>query len=91
MKLAVIGGREAAIGFALAGTGDVRVCADRAEAKRALREYSSRDDIGVILIEENYADSLGTEIIRIRESRVEEPYPLVVAIPGFERKTREDV
>ena len=84
MKTAVIGGREVVSGFALAGTSCIRACTEIREAKSALKEFAHRNDIGVILIEDDYAVDLQAEIeslVQVRGS-----YPLIISIPSYAKK-----
>jgi len=89
MKLAVIGSREITAGFALAGTADVMACSDGEESGTALREYASREEIGIILIEKCRADEMTDEIERLMQIR--DPYPLIVTIPTYNGDAEEKI
>lgn len=86
MKTAVIGGREVAAGFALAGVSCTRVCTEIWEAKSALKEFADRNDIGVILVENNYAGDMQKEIESLMQVR--DSYPLIIAIPSYADKKK---
>ena len=80
LKIAVIGGRETAVGFTALG---LEVCpvSDAAEAKQALRTLTrSRDDVAIIYIEEGLAAELSQEIDKFKDS----PKPAIILIPGRE-------
>lgn len=80
LKIAVIGGRETVMGFKALGLETYPV-SDAADAKQTLRRLArERQDVAIIYIEENFAEALGEEIDRYKDS----PTPAIILIPGRE-------
>ncbi|MBP2133325.1 vacuolar-type H+-ATPase subunit F/Vma7 [Methanomicrobium sp. W14] len=84
MKISYIGPKETAAGFALAGTVCSKACKDKKEATAALREYAMQEDVGVIVIDEEYAEEMKADIKGLSQTRY--PYPVIISLPGYRRQ-----
>lgn len=83
MKIVAMGDDDTVTGMQLAGIKDTRVVENVEQVAQALREFSQREDVGVILITERLAAQVQDQITRIQE---EKPYPIIVEIPDKEGK-----
>ncbi|MCQ6254713.1 V-type ATP synthase subunit F [Methanocaldococcus sp.] len=73
MKIGVIGDRETATGFRLAGLTDVYEVKNKEEAIKALKDLENNDNIAFIIITERIAENLKDEIKNINKYIVEIP------------------
>jgi len=85
MKVAVLGDRTTVAGLALAGVKISGVLDenDMDAASNAVREFTDRDDIGVLIITEKWADRLRKSIDRAKRMNI---YPIIVEIPDSSGK-----
>jgi len=83
MKIVAVGDIDTVTGMQLAGIRDTRVVVDREQVAKTLREFSQREDVGVILITERLAAEVQEQIARIQE---EKTYPIIVEIPDKKGK-----
>ena len=81
LKIAVIGGRDTVMGFKALGL-DTFPAENTAEAGKILRQLTHDSDVeyAIIYIEETFAQQLGNEIARFKDS----PSPAIILIPGRE-------
>ena len=80
LKIAVIGGRETAMGFKALGL-ETYPAADAAEASAVLRKLTREsDDYAIIYIEETLAQYMSAEIDKFKDR----PTPAIILIPGRE-------
>ena len=84
MKIAVLGDRHTVLGFALAGV----------EGKEAgehplkiLDEFMSREDLGILIITSEIAETLGREISYWKKQK---HFPIVVEIQEFGKELTKD-
>lgn len=80
MKVAVIGGRDPVLGFALAGVKEQFPAETGVEAEAALNRCLDDPDIGIILIEERYTDQISSTRNALKKSK--KTYPIILPIPG---------
>ncbi|WP_456471904.1 V-type ATP synthase subunit F [Methanocaldococcus sp.] len=73
MKIGVIGDRETAIGFRLAGLEDVYEVNNKDEALDAIKKLSSNKDIAFIIITERLAEEIREDIKKINKVIIEIP------------------
>ncbi len=78
MKMLVIGDPKAVLGFSLVGV-DGESAASAAEVNQALDKALSAKDIGIILITQDAAKSIGP---RMEQLSLRSTVPLVVEIPS---------
>ncbi len=78
MKMLVIGDPKAVLGFSLVGV-DGEAAASAAEVNQALDNALSAKDIGIILITQDAAKSIGP---RMEQLSLRSTVPLVVEIPS---------
>jgi V/A-type H+/Na+-transporting ATPase subunit F len=83
----VIGDSEMITGFRLVGVKGVEVTSAD-EAQQALNKVLTRNDVGIIIISEEFLtnSSLSAEVDRVRQEKVT---PLIVGIPGSRRSVNE--
>ena len=84
MKIAVLGDRHTVLGFALAGVeghepGD--------HPLRILDEFMERDDLGILIITSEIADTLRKEISRWKYQK---HFPIIVEIQEFGKELTTD-
>ena len=77
MKIGVVGDRETAIGFRLAGLTDVYEVKNDEEAVKAINELANNDNIAFIIITERIAESIKDKIKNIDKVVVEIPDSMV--------------
>jgi len=77
MEIAVIGDIDTVVGFKLAGVSLSFQVSDEKEAEKALRTLASRPDVGLIIINERFAEAL-RHIIKDLSQR---PDLVIVEIP----------
>ncbi|XRO75219.1 V-type ATP synthase subunit F [Methanocaldococcus sp. 28A] len=73
MKIGVVGDRETAIGFRLAGLTDVYEVKNDEEAVKAVNELANNENIAFIIITERIAESIKDKIKNIDKVIVEIP------------------
>ncbi|AIJ06426.1 V-type ATP synthase subunit F [Methanocaldococcus bathoardescens] len=73
MKVGVVGDRETAIGFRLAGLTDVYEVKNDEEAVKAINELANNENIAFIIITERIAESIKDKIKNIDKVIVEIP------------------
>ncbi|EHP89069.1 V-type ATP synthase subunit F [Methanotorris formicicus] len=73
MKIGVVGDRDTAIGFRLAGLVDVYEVNNKEEAEKAIKELSEREDIGLIITTERIGEEIRDVIDSIDKVVVEIP------------------
>jgi V/A-type H+-transporting ATPase subunit F len=73
MKVGVVGDRETAIGFRLAGLTDVYEVKNDEEAVKAINELANNENIAFIVITERIAESIKDKIKNIDKVIVEIP------------------
>ncbi|ACV24288.1 V-type ATP synthase subunit F [Methanocaldococcus fervens] len=73
MKIGVVGDRETAIGFRLAGLTDVYEVKNTEDAVKVINELSNNDNIAFIIITERIAESIKDKIKNINKVVVEIP------------------
>ncbi len=78
MKISLIGDKDTAIGFQLAGVKDAHIVEDPDEARTALRNLAKDEDTGLIIMTERLADKVREDITAITEGKVT---PIVVEVP----------
>jgi V/A-type H+-transporting ATPase subunit F len=78
MKMLVIGDPKAVLGFSLVGV-DGEAATSAAEVNQALDKALSAKDIGIVLITQDAAKSIGP---RMEQLSLRSTVPLVVEIPG---------
>lgn len=78
MKMLVIGDPKAMLGFSLVGV-DGEAATSAAEVNQALDKALSAKDIGIVLITQDAAKSIGP---RMEQLSLRSTVPLVVEIPG---------
>lgn len=83
MKIVAMGDENTITGMQLAGIKDTQVVETAEQVAQTLREFSHREDVGVILITERLAARAQDQITRIQE---EKPYPIIVEIPDKDGK-----
>jgi V/A-type H+-transporting ATPase subunit F len=83
MKIVAMGDTNTVTGMQLTGIKDTRIVETTEQVAQTLREFSQREDVGVILITERLAVQVQDQITRIQE---EKPYPIIVEIPDKEGK-----
>ncbi len=77
MEIAVIGDLDTAIGFRLAGVSLSYHVTNEKEAEKVLKEVASRSDVGLIIINERFAEALRPLIRELSER----PDLVIVEIP----------
>ncbi len=80
MRVAVIGKRDAALGFSLAGVRDIFWVTTQSQAEAAFLKCSGDPMIGVILIDTKTSSCLAELIQRGRRAR--RLFPVIITIPG---------
>lgn len=83
-KIAVMGDEDTVVGFKFGGIKDGYIITNKEEAKKTFENLIKEKDI--IIITENIADKLRSEINKISE----EPLPIIIEIPdktGPSKKT----
>lgn len=83
MKVVVIGKKDMAVGFSLAGVNEVFTPEDDYEAKKILEKLIGSSDVGVILLSETIAEGI-RDHLRQKKKRKEDVYPVIVEIPDKE-------
>ncbi|NPA62082.1 MAG: V-type ATP synthase subunit F [Methanococci archaeon] len=73
MKIGVVGDRETAIGFRLAGLTDVYEVKNEEEAIKAINELDNNENIAFIIITERIAESIKDNLKNINKVLVEIP------------------
>ncbi|ADG13119.1 V-type ATP synthase subunit F [Methanocaldococcus infernus] len=73
MRIGVIGDRETAIGFRLAGLKDVYEVKDKEDAIKALKTLAENKDIAFIIITERLAEEIRENMKNINKVIVEIP------------------
>ncbi|HQU29827.1 MAG TPA: V-type ATP synthase subunit F [Nitrospirales bacterium] len=85
MKIVVIGPEALRLGYESGGAEFVSTDTPQ-EALQQVLESSSKEGVGMLLIASMFAQPIQTDIDRIRATR---PLPLILEIPDFEKKPRE--
>jgi len=83
-KLAVIGDPDFTIGFMLAGISDVYEVTAEEQLIKAVEETLKRDDIGVVIIKQEYLRKLPPVLRREIDERVEPTFVSVGGTGGVE-------
>lgn len=83
MKVVVVGKKDMAVGFSLAGVNEVFTPEDDYEAKKRLDKLLQSTDIGVILLSESIAEGI-SEHLQQKKKRKDDVYPVIVEIPDKE-------
>lgn len=83
MKVVVVGKKDMAVGFSLAGVNEVYTPEDDHEAKKLMEKLIGSSDVGVILLSESIAEEI-REHLQQRKKRKEDVYPIIVEIPDKE-------
>ncbi|WP_048055509.1 V-type ATP synthase subunit F [Methanotorris igneus] len=73
MKIGVVGDRDTAIGFRLAGLVDVYEVNNKEEAAKAIKELAEREDIGLIITTERIGEEIRDVINSVEKVVVEIP------------------
>jgi len=73
MKIGVVGDKDTAIGFRLAGLVDVYEVNNKEEAAKAIKELDERDDIGLIITTERIGEEIRDVINSLDKVVVEIP------------------
>ena len=84
MKVAVLGDRHSVLGFALAG---VEGKEPGSHPMKILDEFMSRDDLGILIITSEIAQTLKHEIAHWKR---EKHFPIIVEIQEFGKELTED-
>ena len=82
-KVVVVGKKDMAVGFSLAGVDEVFVPKDEYESKKRIDKLLETFDIGVILLSESIAEEI-REHLQQREKTRDDIYPVIVEIPDKE-------
>lgn len=85
MKIAVISTPQLVRGFALLGL-EAYAVEDAAAAMMHVRELVKRDDVGLVLITENFYVQLQDELLRMR---LEITRPVIMDIPAMAKPHRK--
>ncbi len=83
MKVVLLGKKDMAVGFSLAGLDEVYVPENDYQAKKRLEKWLGTPDIGVILLSEEIAEDIREDLQRKKEKK-DDVYPLIVEIPDKE-------
>lgn len=83
-RLAVIGDSDFTIGFMLAGISDIYEVASDDEIVKAVEDALKRDDIGVVIIRQEYLQKLPPVLRREIDERVEPTFVSVGGTGGVE-------
>ncbi len=83
MKVVVVGKKDMAVGFSLAGVNEVFTPEDDHEAKKRLDKLMQSTDVGVILLSESIAKDI-SEHLQQKKKRKDDVYPVIVEIPDKE-------
>jgi V/A-type H+-transporting ATPase subunit F len=86
LKIAVLGDKDTAVGFRLAGIYDVFV-ADGNE-REIWNGICERDDIGILFITEKIAETLGKYL---KDFRISHDTPIIVEIPDKKGRIKDHV
>ncbi|MCD5424999.1 MAG: hypothetical protein LRZ92_00895 [Methanosarcinaceae archaeon] len=80
MKFAIIGDKQMAIGFSLAGVKKSKIVETPEEVKSAITEYIQDAEIGVLIIQDSFAEKARAFIDKLQERK--EVYPVIMEISG---------
>jgi len=89
-RLAVIGDPDFTVGFMLAGISDIYEVASDDEIVKAVEDTLKRDDVGVVIIRQEYIQKLPPALRREIDERVEPTFVSVGGTGGVE-KIREKI
>ena len=84
MKVAVLGDRHSVLGFTLAG---IEGKEPGPHPMKILDEYMARDDLGILIITSEIAQTLKHEIAHWKR---EKHFPIIVEIQEFGKELTED-
>lgn len=85
MKIAAICDNDTAVGLQLGGVKEVFVPNEK-DAKKLWFEITERDDIGIVLITENLAESIGKHL---KDYRLIHNIPIIVEIPDKKGRKKD--
>ncbi|MEF8875021.1 MAG: V-type ATP synthase subunit F [Candidatus Thermoplasmatota archaeon] len=83
MKVVVIGKKDMAVGFSLAGVNEVFTPENDYEAKKRLDKLIETPDVGVILLSESIAEEIRKDL-KQKKKKKDDIYPVIVEIPDKE-------
>lgn len=83
-KIAAMGDKDSVSGFLAIGL-EVSFVSDKAEAEKALKEYTTQDDYAAIFVTEEIAALVSEEIEKLKEK----VNPAIILIPGVKGNTGE--
>ena len=84
LRIAAIGDRLLASGMGLSGVKYIYEAFDQKSVEDAVRDVSSRDDVGIVIINENLASMVkDRRLLKLIDSSLS---PIFVAIPAFNQK-----
>lgn len=91
-KVVVVGKKDMATGFSLAGVDETYVPADDYETEKRLEKLLESSDVGVILLSESLAEEVREELKKLKNKKKDSLYPLIIEIPDKEgaMEKRED-
>ena len=80
MKFAIIGDKQMVIGFSLAGVKKSKIVKTSEEVKVAIEECIQDTDVGVLIIQDSFAEKSRVIMDKLQERK--EVYPIIMEIPG---------
>lgn len=86
-KIAVIGERETALGFKLAGIRDTFIASGN-DAVSLLKELMGKKEYGLVIASNAIMDYMDTQTLRIAETSLK---PIIVFIPVAEERKKESI
>ncbi len=91
-KVVVVGKKDMALGFSLAGVDETYTPRDEYESKKRIDKLSESPDVGVILLSESIAEEIREHLQEKEKKRKGTMYPVIVEIPDKEGavKDKED-
>ena len=87
MKIAVIGSFQFCLGFRAAGLNEVYPAKGKEFEEKLLSAFE-RDDVGIIVVEEELLDDLSWKAKRVVE---EKTFPVLVPVPFSSTKRKENI
>ncbi len=83
MKVVVVGDKDTAIGFSLAGVNEVYTPENDRETKKTIEKLFMESDVGVILMSERLAEDIRGYLDQKKDT-MKEVYPVIVELPDKE-------
>ncbi len=83
-KVVVVGNKDMALGFSLAGVDESFAPTDEYESKKQIDKLLESPDVGVILLSESIAEDIRDHLNEKQEKRKDTIYPVIVEIPDKE-------